>query len=101
MCEVSIIGIDLPKRTIQVHGARSDGTVGYREKQARLHSQWAGRRPAFTTTKEGGNSADRERNETHGEVVSRSSVPGFAVKCARFCMQGLISMWLGGTVLRH
>ena len=33
--------------------------------------------------KEGGNSADRERNETHGEVASRSSVVGFVIKCSR------------------
>ena len=54
----------------------------------------------LTNTEEGGKSADRERNGTHGKVDltvkcgknfrqmsqdSPSSVVGIAVKCARFC----------------
>ena len=34
-------------------------------KLARLRSLWAGRWPAVTSTREGGNAADRERIETH------------------------------------
>ena len=36
MSEVTIIGIDLAKRSFQVHGVRSDGSVGYRKKLTRL-----------------------------------------------------------------
>ncbi len=35
MEEVSIIGIDLAKRSFQVHGARSDGSVAFRRKLSR------------------------------------------------------------------
>ena len=35
MEEVSIIGIDLAKRSFQVHGARADGSVAYRRKLSR------------------------------------------------------------------
>jgi len=35
MEEVSIIGIDLAKRSFQVHGARADGSVAYRKKLSR------------------------------------------------------------------
>ena len=35
MEEVSIIGIDLAKRSFQVHGARPDGSVAYRRKLSR------------------------------------------------------------------
>ena len=35
MAEVSIIGIDLAKRSFQVHGARADGSVAYRRKLSR------------------------------------------------------------------
>ena len=35
MEEVSIIGIDLAKRSFQVHGARPDGSVAYRGKLSR------------------------------------------------------------------
>ena len=35
MEEVSIIGIDLAKRSFQVHGAKSDGSVVYRKKLSR------------------------------------------------------------------
>ena len=35
MEEVSIIGIDLAKRSFQVHGARADGSVAYRSKLSR------------------------------------------------------------------
>ena len=35
MKEVSIIGIDLAKRSFQVHGARADGSVAYRRKLSR------------------------------------------------------------------
>ena len=31
MEEVSIIGIDLAKRSFQLHGARADGSVGFRK----------------------------------------------------------------------
>ena len=35
MEQVSIIGIDLAKRSFQVHGARADGSVAYRRKLSR------------------------------------------------------------------
>ena len=35
MEEVSIIGIDLAKRSFQVHGAKADGSVAYRKKLSR------------------------------------------------------------------
>ncbi len=35
MEEVSVIGIDLAKRSFQVHGAKSDGSVAYRRKLGR------------------------------------------------------------------
>ena len=35
MGEASIIGIDLAKRSYQVHGARADGSVAYRRKLSR------------------------------------------------------------------
>ncbi len=35
MEEASIIGIDLAKRSIQLHGARPDGSVAYRRKVSR------------------------------------------------------------------
>ena len=35
MEEVSIIGIDLAKRSFQVHGAKADGSVAYRRKLSR------------------------------------------------------------------
>ena len=35
MEEVTIIGIDLAKRSFQVHGARADGSVAYRKKLSR------------------------------------------------------------------
>ncbi len=35
MEEVAIIGIDLAKRSFQVHGARADGSVAYRRKLSR------------------------------------------------------------------
>ena len=35
MEEASIIGIDLAKRSFQVHGARPDGSVAYRRKVSR------------------------------------------------------------------
>ena len=35
MDEVSIIGIDLAKRSFQVHGASADGSVAYRRKLSR------------------------------------------------------------------
>ena len=35
MEEVSIIGIDLAKRSFQVHGAKANGSVAYRRKLSR------------------------------------------------------------------
>ena len=35
MEQVSIIGIDLAKRSFQAHGARADGPVAYRKKMSR------------------------------------------------------------------
>lgn len=35
MNEVSIIGLDLAKRIFQVHGARADGSVAFRQKLSR------------------------------------------------------------------
>ncbi len=35
MEQVSIIGIDLAKRSFQLHGARADGSVAYRRKLSR------------------------------------------------------------------
>ena len=35
MSEVTIIGVDLAKQSIQVHGARSDGSVAFRKKLTR------------------------------------------------------------------
>jgi transposase len=35
MEEVSIIGLDLAKRSFQAHGARADGGVGFRKKLSR------------------------------------------------------------------
>lgn len=35
MEEVSIIGIDLAKRSFQLHGARADGSVAFRRKLSR------------------------------------------------------------------
>ncbi len=35
MGEVSIIGIDLAKRSCQLHGAREDGSVAFRKKLSR------------------------------------------------------------------
>ena len=35
MEEASIIGIDLAKRSFQVHGAKADGSVAYRRKLSR------------------------------------------------------------------
>ncbi len=35
MEEVTIIGIDLAKRSFQVHGARADGSVAFRRKLGR------------------------------------------------------------------
>ena len=35
MEEVSIIGIDLAKRSFQLHGAKADGSVAYRRKLGR------------------------------------------------------------------
>ena len=35
MNEVSIIGIDLAKRSFQLHGARADGSVAFRKKLRR------------------------------------------------------------------
>ena len=35
MEEVSIIGIDLAKRSFQAHGAKADGSVAYRRKLSR------------------------------------------------------------------
>ena len=35
MEEVSIIGIDLAKRSFQVHGTKADGSVAYRRKLSR------------------------------------------------------------------
>ena len=35
MEEVTIIGIDLAKRSIQVHGAKADGSVAYGRKLSR------------------------------------------------------------------
>ena len=35
MEEVSIIGIDLAKRSFQVHGATADGSVAYRKELSR------------------------------------------------------------------
>ena len=35
MEEVNIIGIDLAKRSFQLHGARSDGSVAFRRKLSR------------------------------------------------------------------
>ena len=35
MGEVSIIGIDLAKRSFQVHGAKADGSVAHRRKLSR------------------------------------------------------------------
>ena len=40
MEEVSIIGIDLAKRSFQAHGAKADGSVAYRRKLSR-GSCWA------------------------------------------------------------
>ena len=47
MEEVSIIGIDLAKRSFQVHGAKADGSVAYRRKLSRgkLLSFLASQRP--------------------------------------------------------
>ena len=36
MEEASIIGIDLAKRSFQVHGAKADGSVAYRRKLSRV-----------------------------------------------------------------
>lgn len=38
MEDVSIIGIDLAKRSFQLHGARADGTVAFRRKLPPLGS---------------------------------------------------------------
>ena len=35
MEEVSVIGIDLAKRSFQVHGAKADGSVAFRRKLSR------------------------------------------------------------------
>ena len=35
MEEVSVIGIDLAKRSFQVHGAKADGSVAYRRNLSR------------------------------------------------------------------
>ena len=35
MDEVTIIGIDLAKRSFQLHGAREDGSVAFRKKLSR------------------------------------------------------------------
>ncbi len=35
MSEVTIIGVDLAKRVFQLHGARSDGSIGFRKKLSR------------------------------------------------------------------
>ena len=47
MEEVGIIGIDLAKRSFQVHGAKADGSVAYRRKLSRgkLLSFLASQRP--------------------------------------------------------
>nr|WP_319513665.1 IS110 family transposase [uncultured Cohaesibacter sp.] len=37
MTEINMIGIDLAKRSFQLHGARKDGTVGFRKKFSRPH----------------------------------------------------------------
>ena len=35
MAEVTIIGIDLAKRSFQLHGSRADGSVAFRKKLSR------------------------------------------------------------------
>ena len=35
MEQVTIVGIDLAKRSFQLHGARADGSVGFRKKLVR------------------------------------------------------------------
>ena len=35
MEKVSLIGLDLAKRSFQAHGARADGSVGFRKKLSR------------------------------------------------------------------
>jgi len=36
MNEVGIVGVDLAKRVFQLHGARADGTVAFRNEVARF-----------------------------------------------------------------
>ena len=35
MEEVTVVGVDLAKRSLQVHGAKADGSVAYRRKLSR------------------------------------------------------------------
>ena len=53
MEEVSIIGIDLAKRSFQLHGARADGSVAYRRKLSRSALlRFLGSQPACTVAME-------------------------------------------------
>ena len=57
MEQVSIIGIDLAKRSFQVHGARADGSVAFRRKLGRENAGLCG----LATALRGGDGGVRER----------------------------------------
>ena len=60
----SLLGICGGRAELKGQPPRSSGALK-KTKLARLRSLWAGRWPAVTSTREGGNAADRERIETH------------------------------------
>ena len=60
----SLLGICGGPAELKGQPPRSSGALK-KTKLARLRSLWAGRWPAVTSTREGGNAADRERIETH------------------------------------
>ena len=60
----SLLGIRGGPAELKGQPPRSSGALK-KTKLARLRSLWAGRWPAVTSTREGGNAADRERIETH------------------------------------
>ena len=60
----SLLGIRGGLAELKGQPPRSSGALK-KTKLARLRSLWAGRWPAVTSTREGGNAADRERIETH------------------------------------
>ena len=79
MEEVSIIGIDLAKRSFQLHGAKADGSVAYRTKlsRARLWAfsprirsvRWRWRRAPAPTT------GPADRGGPRGEAAPRYVKP--------------------------